>query len=80
MNPLPIVHIHIQRGLDKIGQENWFNSDLHWVITYKNELVGSLSAYYEDGDFKRWLDVGIVIYKETTCRPASTQNVDRSFI
>lgn len=49
----------------EIAQEAWLNNDLRWVITYNNELVGSLSAYYEDGALKRWLDVGIVIYEES---------------
>lgn len=50
--------------INKIAQESWLNNDLRWVITYNNLLVGSLSAYYEDGHLKHWLDVGIVIYKE----------------
>lgn len=28
-------------------------------------MVGSVSARYEDGDLKRWLDVGITVYTST---------------
>lgn len=48
--------------MNHIGPDKWLNNNLHWVILCNNQLVGSLSAYYEDGALERWLDVGIVIY------------------
>ncbi|KRL41213.1 GNAT family N-acetyltransferase [Lacticaseibacillus manihotivorans] len=44
-------------------EDRWLKDPLRQVITLNNELVGSMSAYYEDGSLKRWLDVGIVVYK-----------------
>ncbi|MGL5884558.1 MAG: GNAT family N-acetyltransferase [Bombilactobacillus sp.] len=34
------------------------------VIMIDNQMQGCVSAYYEDGNLKRWLEIGIVIYSE----------------
>ncbi|GEP73715.1 GNAT family N-acetyltransferase [Lentilactobacillus rapi] len=47
-----------------IGPEKWLHNEFHWVITFNDEIVGSVSAYFEDGRLKRWLEVGIVIYRD----------------
>lgn len=44
-------------------EARWLNEPMRQVITLNHELVGSVSAYYEDGALHRWLEVGIVIYK-----------------
>ena len=44
-------------------EARWLNEPLRQVITLNHELVGSVSAYYEDDALHRWLEVGIVIYK-----------------
>ncbi|BDR59345.1 hypothetical protein XA3_17860 [Xylocopilactobacillus apicola] len=28
-----------------------------------DQMIGCVTAYYEDGDLKRWLEVGIIIYQ-----------------
>lgn len=40
--------------------------DPHYkLITVKEQIVGEVSAYWVDGDLKRWLEVGILIYQKT---------------
>ena len=34
------------------------------VIYVDGKMVGSVSAYYDDGYLKRWLEVGLAIYDE----------------
>lgn len=64
--------------------KRWLNEPMRQVITLDGELVGSVSAYYDDGDLKRWLEVGIVIYKtdlwgQHVGRLALTQWLDQLF-
>ncbi|TPR13295.1 GNAT family N-acetyltransferase [Apilactobacillus timberlakei] len=40
------------------------NNNMYKAIWYNDKIVGSVSAYYEDGNLKRWLDVGICIYDQ----------------
>ncbi|MCL0329804.1 GNAT family N-acetyltransferase [Apilactobacillus sp. TMW 2.2457] len=40
------------------------NNPFFKAIYFNNQIIGSVSAYYEDGKLKRWLDVGICIYDE----------------
>lgn len=49
--------------MTKVGPQKWLENDDRWVITLNNELVGSVSAYFEDGHLMHWLEVGIVIYQ-----------------
>lgn len=48
--------------LTTIGPQKWLNNPNRWVITFNQQIIGSLSAYFDDGDLRRWLEVGIVIY------------------
>lgn len=43
----------------------YLNNPLRQVIWVDGQMVGSVSARYEDGDLKRWLDVGITVYTST---------------
>lgn len=50
--------------LTNIGPSDWLNNDYRWVITIDQQLVGALFAYFDDGNLKRWLDIGITIYTD----------------
>ncbi|TPR26391.1 N-acetyltransferase [Apilactobacillus micheneri] len=41
------------------------NNNMYKAIWCDGEIVGSVSAYYEDKNLKRWLDVGICIYDKS---------------
>lgn len=45
--------------------ERYINNDLYYGVFDKDKLIGSVSAYYEDGDLQRWLEVGIVLYDDS---------------
>jgi RimJ/RimL family protein N-acetyltransferase len=65
-------------------ETRWLKEPLRQVITLDGELVGLVSAYYDDGALKCWLEVGIVIYKtdlwgQHVGRLALTQWVDHLF-
>ncbi|WP_125710392.1 GNAT family N-acetyltransferase [Lacticaseibacillus porcinae] len=47
----------------RTADSRWLNEPLRQVIYLDDELVGSVSAYFDDGKLQRWLEVGIVIYK-----------------
>ncbi len=51
-----------QTFVQDIGPREWLDNPYRWVIEYDHQLVGALSAYFVDGDSKRWLEVGITIY------------------
>lgn len=38
------------------------NNPMVKLIIYNGEIVGLVSAYWDDGKLKQWLEVGIVIY------------------
>ena len=42
----------------------WINEKKRLVITDDDQIVGSVTARFEDGDLKRWLDMGITIYPD----------------
>ncbi|MDN2453097.1 GNAT family protein [Lactobacillus sp. UCMA15818] len=48
--------------IKKIGPADFVNNEFKNVIIVDEQIVGMVSAYYEDGKLERWLDVGIVIY------------------
>ncbi|MCP9333248.1 GNAT family N-acetyltransferase [Lentilactobacillus hilgardii] len=48
--------------LTTIGPNEWLRNPNRWIITFNHQIVGSLVAYFDDGQLKRWLEVGIVIY------------------
>ncbi|UIF29237.1 GNAT family N-acetyltransferase [Levilactobacillus brevis] len=49
--------------LTKIAPRQFIGNILRQIIRVDGRLVGSVSAYYEDGALHRWLEVGIVIYQ-----------------
>ncbi|MHA3065929.1 GNAT family N-acetyltransferase [Lacticaseibacillus saniviri] len=44
--------------------DQWVNQPFRWLVTADDTMVGMVSAYYEDGALQRWLDVGIIIYRD----------------
>ncbi|MBB6432950.1 GNAT family N-acetyltransferase [Leuconostoc carnosum] len=38
------------------------NNPMRKLILYNDEIVGEVSAYWEDGKLKQWLEVGIVLF------------------
>jgi len=50
--------------INVLAYKNWINNKNRLVITYDDKIVGSVSAHFEDGDLRRWLDIGITIYSE----------------
>ncbi|NLR08981.1 MULTISPECIES: GNAT family N-acetyltransferase [Lactobacillaceae] len=51
-----------QEFLEVVAPHQYIGNAFRQIIRVDGQLVGSVSAYYEDGDLRRWLDVGIVIY------------------
>ncbi|MFL2020284.1 GNAT family N-acetyltransferase [Weissella hellenica] len=43
----------------------YLENPMRKVIWLNNEMVGLVSAYYEDVPLNQWLDVGITVYKQT---------------
>lgn len=41
----------------------FLNDESAGVIFYEEEMVGVVTAYFEDGSLKRWLEFGIAIYQ-----------------
>jgi Acetyltransferases, including N-acetylases of ribosomal proteins len=50
--------------INVLAYKNWINDPNRLIITYDDRIVGSVGANFEDGDLKRWLDMGITIYPE----------------
>ena len=46
------------------GELDYLESDMRKVIYVDGKMVGSVSAYYDDGYLERWLEVGLAIYDE----------------
>lgn len=38
------------------------NSSMHKAIVFNDNIVGLVTSYWEDGNLKQWLEVGILIY------------------
>lgn len=47
------------------AKDKYVQNPFRQVIRVDNRMVGMVFAYYDDGDLKRWLDVGISIYDQT---------------
>ncbi|KAA8433566.1 GNAT family N-acetyltransferase [Weissella sagaensis] len=43
----------------------YLENPMRKAIWINDELVGLVSAYYEDAPLNQWLDVGITVYKQT---------------
>ncbi|MFH5811635.1 GNAT family N-acetyltransferase [Companilactobacillus sp. FL22-1] len=46
-----------------LAYKNWINRPNRLLITYDDQIVGSVGAGFEDGDLHRWLDMGIIVYR-----------------
>lgn len=42
----------------------YLQNPLRKIIWVDNQMIGMVSAYYEDEPLNQWLDVGIVVYKQ----------------
>lgn len=48
-----------------LNQDNkYLQNPLRKIIWVDNQMIGMVSAYYEDEPLNQWLDVGIVVYKQ----------------
>ncbi|BDZ31809.1 GNAT family N-acetyltransferase [Lactiplantibacillus brownii] len=47
-----------------IGPRDWLKQPKNWVITVDDQIVGNVNQHFVDGDLKRWLEVGILIYDD----------------
>jgi RimJ/RimL family protein N-acetyltransferase len=50
--------------VNEVGPKNFVNKPTQAVIELDGQIVGIVSAYFEDGELKRWLDFGIVIHDD----------------
>lgn len=50
--------------VEKIGIAKYVGNPLNRLIIVNNKIVGMVGANYEDGELKRWLDFGIVIFSQ----------------
>lgn len=50
----------------KVAEENYLNNPYRAVIVYENKVVGQVSAFWEDGELKNWLEFGILLYEQNT--------------
>lgn len=53
-----------EQFLTKIAPIKFIDQPNQRVIWVDTEMVGSVSYHYADGDLRRWLEVGIVIYRQ----------------
>lgn len=44
------------------GSSPWINKDDRWLVEVDDEVIGTVSYYWEDENSK-WLEVGIVLYE-----------------
>lgn len=50
--------------INVLAYRTWLNNKDHLIITYDDQIVGSVGAHFEDGKLRHWLDIGITIYPE----------------
>lgn len=50
--------------INVLAYRTWINNKNHLLITYNDQIVGSVSAHFKDGNLKRWLDMGITVYSD----------------
>ena len=63
----PYFHDTLPTRLAFLGEENvvrYVNQNLRQAIVVDGEIVGMVSAHFEDGNLHQWLEVGIVIYQQ----------------
>lgn len=51
--------------IEQIGPDKYVSNPNRQVIWANNQMVGMVSAYYDDGPLLRWLDVGITIFEDS---------------
>lgn len=52
--------------LTPAGRAPYYQNPFFQVIMVDQQIQGCVTAYYEDGDLERWLEMGIVIYPATS--------------
>ncbi|HJE96463.1 MAG TPA: GNAT family N-acetyltransferase [Ligilactobacillus acidipiscis] len=53
-----------QEFVDSTQNNKYLQNSMHKVIWLDRQMVGMVSAYYDDEPLKQWLDVGITLYKQ----------------
>lgn len=53
-----------QEFIDLRNKNNYLQNPFRKIIWIDQQMVGMVSAYYEDTPLNQWLDVGITIYKQ----------------
>lgn len=51
-----------QEFIETIGPKRYVNQEHIKVITVDDLIVGTISYYFEDGELRKWLEYGIVLY------------------
>lgn len=61
----PYFHDQLPTKADflKTADQKWVDQPFRQVIEVDGVLVGSVTAYYEDGVLQQWLEMGIAIYQ-----------------
>lgn len=64
----PYFHdpIYTWKEFEEMAKKYYVEHPLKAVLLYGGEIVGMLSAGFEDSDLKHWLEFGICIYRSTT--------------
>ncbi|TOY85003.1 GNAT family N-acetyltransferase [Levilactobacillus brevis] len=63
----PYFHDHVPTYAEFVtghGHEAYEDQPWRQVIWVDDQMVGMVSAYYDDAPLNRWLDVGIIIYDQ----------------
>lgn len=55
--------IYSQEEFVNVIGKNWLVKGNVWAIKYQQDIVGTVSYQYVDGELKRWLEIGICIYQ-----------------
>lgn len=50
--------------MDETKENAYVQNPLRQVIWLNGQMVGLVSAYYEDGSLQQWMDVGITVYRQ----------------
>ncbi|MDG4657742.1 GNAT family protein [Ectobacillus antri] len=54
-------HVHVPYESFIADREKWIGKDERWVITVRDQVIGTVSYYWEH-EPSRWLEMGIGIY------------------
>ena len=50
----------------KIAEKHYINNPYRAIIVFEDKVVGQVSAFWEDGELKNWLEFGILLYDQNT--------------